>query len=219
MSTGPGLFKGEQKRQIQSYHLKFDLTSVFLHQEKVQWHILHFTQENEQMFFFSGYTENLSVSKQSSISVWLFFFLFKIKNVGNILFKEKVLVEKPPHAFKCLQALRQEGSTWAGLVADASQTCLSPAALGLWFQQCRASPCSLCQPSTEYLTGSAPDLLQLPQFPKFKKEIQNIPSPPSTKSSVLLKGEGPGWTESCSDLTQLFRVKKEKIKKWPIGHS
>lgn len=95
-------------------------------------------------------------------------------------------------------------------MADASQTCLSPAALGLWFQQCRASPCSLCQPSTEYLTGSAPDLLQLSQFPKFKKEIQNIPSPPSTKSSVLLKGEGPGWTESCSDLTQLFRVKKEK---------
>lgn len=33
-----------------------------------------------------------------------------VENVGNILFKEKLLVEKPSHALRCLQAITEEST-------------------------------------------------------------------------------------------------------------
>lgn len=125
-------------------------------------------------------------------------------------------MEKPSHAFRYLQAVRQEGSSWAGLVADASQTHLNPPGPGLG-----VVPAVQAQPMQSSQNSSQDQLLLCCSYPSFqnskrKSKTLHLPPPPSPQSSWT--GRGQAATALLLWFNPALRVKKksQEMASWPV---
>lgn len=164
-------------------------------------------KRNERIYcsgFSSLSRQIMSVSKQSSVPVGVFFFFGeecrKYSPQGESVGGKSLPCIWMPRG--CKTGRKQLSRAGGRCFPDPSKpTCPRT----LWFQQCRVSPCS-----PEQLTGSAPALLQLSQFPGFKREIQNTPSPPPPSAQCSWAGKGQAGHSSSAQTEPSSQGEAEK---------